>query len=159
MNWFDINPLWGTIMTLQMIDLQGFLFFVCQICVAFFRFLPLFLTQIRHIRMTHEITGTRPAHLKGKLVRNCAKKALKNPRLTHDLTHEMTHAFGSSFSHQMSVLTHIVANFKIEIFVRFDTLFHTAKKVCQIPARILTLAHCMACSLNPHFFTAKTYTL
>jgi hypothetical protein len=146
-------------MTLQMIDLQGFLFFVCQICVAFFRFLPLFLTQIRHIRMTHEITGTRPAHLKGKLVRNCAKKALKNPRLTHDLTHEMTHAFGSSFSSEMAVLTRIVTKFKNQIFLHFDTLFHTPKKVCQIPARTLTLAPCMACSLNPDLFTAKTPTL
>ena len=90
--------------------------------------------------MTHENTGLLPAHLKGKLVQNCTKNALKNPHLTHGLTHEMTHAFGSSFSSEMSVLTQVVAKFKIEFFIHFDTLFHTTKKVCQIPARTLTLA-------------------
>jgi hypothetical protein len=105
--------------------------------------------------MTHENTGLLPAHLKGKLVRNCTKKAFKNPCLTH----QMTHAFGSSFSYQMSVLTHLAAKFKIEIFIHFDTHFHTAKKVCQIPARTLALAPCMACSLNPDLFTAKNPTL
>jgi hypothetical protein len=71
----------------------------------------------------------------------------------------MTHAFGSSFSPEMSVLTRLAAKFKIEIFIHFDTLFHTVQKVCQFPARSLTLAAAVACSLNPHVFTAKTTTL
>jgi pyridoxine 5'-phosphate synthase PdxJ len=106
--------------------------------------------------MTHENTGLLPAHLKGKLVRNCTKKAPENLCLTHDLTHEMTHAFGSSFSSEMSVLTQVVAKFKIEFSIHFDTLFHTAKKVCQIPARTLTLVAAVACSLDFDLFTAKS---
>jgi hypothetical protein len=81
--------------------------------------------------------GTIPAHHFKLVTEKCQKAALKDPILTHDLTHQMTHGFGSPVSQEMSVITRVSANLLIDISVHFLPLFRAAKKLGQMPIRIL----------------------
>jgi len=104
--------------------------------------------------MTHEFTGTLPAHDQHRWVENPTENAPKNGYLTH----QMTHAFGSLFSHEMSVFTGIASKFLIEIFLHFFLLFRTVEKLRQTPAGIMTQLLLAACSLI-YSLTFKTVIL
>jgi hypothetical protein len=104
------------------------------------------------------VSGTIPADHIQLLTQNVRKVLLKSCCLTHALTQQMTHVFGSPVWREMSVLPGAVAKFQIQIIVHFLPVFRAAKKLSEIPARILTQMNDTAYSLS-YLITFKTVIL
>jgi hypothetical protein len=103
---------------------------------------------------SRDVAGTIPAHHFKLDTEKCQKATLKDPILTH----QMTHAFGSPVSQEMSVITRVSANLLIDVSVHFLPLLRAAKKLGQMPIRILAQMNDTACSLS-YSLTFKTVNL